>query len=630
MGEDGQTPTSSLGAAMRRHATLALVGGSLVLGGLTVGPAPAHAVGRGSPPLARFVDPLPVPSVIDARAGGVVALDAVNGTHQFSPDLPPTPTFGYVVSGQAPTPGGTYLGPTIEVQRGTPVRITVKNKLGTHPLAAYVDTTLEGVSALDRTAPRVVTHLHGGHVPSSSDGGPTATYRRAGVTLDDAAQGTGTATFTYPNDQEATQLWYHDHALGITRLNVLAGLAGVYLVRDAYDTGGHELPLVLQDRSFNADGSFSYPLGPFAGSSLADYPDQWAPEYFGDVATVNGRAWPNTDVDRAVYRLRVLNGSNSRFYHLALRGPSGRPVTPTLWQIGAEGGLFDAPQPLTDLLIAPGERADLLVDFRGLPRGAKVVLTNDAPAPYPGGAFAPGQGGAPLRSVLQFTGTGRAADADQPQEIPTVLRSGSRTLPSLVPTHRRTVLLNEILDPQTGAPTEALINNLGYHQQNADGTTTIPRTTDVEEPRLNTVEEWDIVNTTGDTHPIHLHLTQFRVLSRQSFDVAGYLAAYNPSLPAPTASDLGPWPIPSADPWAAGPSLAPAANERSWKDTVQAPPGQITRILVPFGGTAAGVPAPFTGDPPSGTQHFTGDYLFHCHILEHEDNDMMQPFRVVP
>jgi spore coat protein A len=301
-----------------QHLVVALAG--LTVGATVAATAPAGAAAPGdvrptalalvpASALRHFVSPLPVPPVVDARAGGVVHLDEVNGTNRFSSDLRPTPTFGCVLHGQAPPPGGTYLGPTIEVRRGTPLALTVTNRLSGHPLAAYVDTSLEGVSALDRTAPRTVTHLHGGHVPVFADGEPIATYRRAGVDTTDTAGGSGTVTSTYPNDQAATELWYHDHAMGITRLNVLAGLAGVYLVRDAFDTGragnrlrlpygAYELPLVLQDRSFHRDGSFAYPIGPFAGDTRADYPDQWAPEFFGDAlrpSTVGpGRCCPST------------------------------------------------------------------------------------------------------------------------------------------------------------------------------------------------------------------------------------------------------------------------------------------------------------------------------------------------
>jgi FtsP/CotA-like multicopper oxidase with cupredoxin domain len=165
------------------------------------------------------------------------------------------------------------------------------------------------------------------------------------------------------------------------------------------------------------------------------------------------------------------------------------------------------------------------------------------------------------------------------------------------------------MDPFTGVPLMALVNNLTF------------MTGQIETPVVDTVEQWNIINTTGDTHPIHLHLVQFQVLGRQKFDVDEYMEAHYPELPDPEAAGLGPWPVPSADGFTRGSMRPPAANEAGWKDTVRANPGEITRILVPFGGgAAAGVPF---------DQSFTGDYVVHCHILEHEDNEMMQPYRVV-
>ena len=191
-------------------------------------------------------------------------------------------------------------------------------------------------------------------------------------------------------------------------------------------------------------------------------------------------------------------------------------------------------------------------------------------------------------------------------------------------------MLNEIEDP--AQPVHVMTNNQFY----ADGAGMGPRTTGIETPRLNTVEEWDIVNTTEDAHPIHLHLTQFRLLNRQTYDVTGYTAAVNqrltgPGLPDPGSAGQGPFPALQATPYLLGSPTGPAQNESGWKDTIVAPPHEVTRILVPFGGTAAGIPAPFTGDAPNAlVQHFTGTYVLHCHILEHEheDNDMMQPYRV--
>jgi FtsP/CotA-like multicopper oxidase with cupredoxin domain len=577
-----------------------------------------------SPPLTQFTQQLTVPPRIDLRSGQTATtLTMRAGSHKFHADLGATPVFGYTAPGQ--TTSDVYGGPTIEALKSRPVKVDVVNSLGQHPLAASMDQTLMGMTSTDSMAPRGVLHLHGAHSEPSQDGLPADSFKPGAHNV-----------YSYVNDQEATGLWYHDHAWGMTRLQVTAGLAGQYWLRDAYDTGnagnplglptgGSELPLTLQDRTFNADGTFAYPVGAFCGGVDANgqpfpagYPNQWSPESFGDVAVVNGKATPNLNVARGVYRFRVLNGSNARFYHLGM--PAGAPV----YQIGSDGGLLDAPVRLSSLLLAPAERADLLIDFRRTVPGQKFRVTNDAVAPYPSG------GDGPLPNIMQFTTT--AATGFQ-GAIPTRLRGGAgqpRVVPTLHATRTRTIMLNEIADPTLDEPVRGQINNQAY----SDATGMKPRTTQIESPQLDTVEEWDIVNTTGDAHPIHIHLTQFQLLNRQNFDEPSYTAGVNtqlasPGLPDPSASGKGPWPALDASAYLLGTPTAPAANERGWKDTIVAPPGQITRIIVPFGGSAAGIAAPFVGDTKTATvQRFAGTYVFHCHILEHEDNDMMQPYEV--
>jgi spore coat protein A, manganese oxidase len=566
-----------------------------------------------SPAFPHFTEQLPVPGAIDATTAKTVTLTELAGKHKFSAkQAAPTPTWGYVPPSKV-QPSDVYLGPTILARRGVPVALTVKNSLKGHPLAASIDESVDGLTATDKAYPRTATHLHGGHVPPAADGGPTDGYRiGAAKDTGDYAGGSGQYTYRYPNDQQATTLWYHDHAIGITRLNVQAGLAGFYLLRDQYDTGlpgnplglpaGYginEIPLVFQDRSFNADGTFAYPTAP------------WSPEFFGDVATVNGKAWPNLDVNRGLYRLRLLNGSNSRFYHLALDAPT--------YQIGTDGGLLNAPVPVSSVLLAPGERADTLVDFRGTPAGRKLVLRN---VELPEGVESPAD--VEIPEIMQFT-VGSTAGFTGP--VPTTLRGGAGqpaeigTLPE--PARTRTVMLNEIVDPATDMPTMSLLNNLNFF----DPASGKPRRSSIEAPTADTVELWRIVNTTADTHPIHLHLVQFQVVSRQTFDVDGYLAAANPGLPDPSAAGTGPWPTLDVTPYLTGTPRHPEAVERGWKDTVEAHPGEVLTIRAPFGGTAGLKPghgiaaAPFTAS-------FTGSYVWHCHILEHEDNEMMQPYEV--
>lgn len=599
----------------------------------TLGPTPVHR---------SFTQALAVPERIDRRHSDLpVDLVMRAGSHRFSPDLPPTATFGYATEA---TQDDVYLGPTIEVAKDRPVTVRVANQLGAHPLADFVDEHVMGAAALDAAAPRGTVHLHGGHSEPSMDGLPDSTF----------SVGTS-ATYRYENDQDATTLWYHDHAWGLTRLQVMAGLAGQYWVRDEFDTGDadnplglptgdQELPLTIQDRRFLADGSFAYPTGPFCGQDPLpdDYPDQWAPESFGDVATVNGVIEPVLEVRRGVYRFHVLNASNARVYHLRLRrvggdGSVGAETHPML-QIGSDGGLLDTPVPLDDLLLAPAERADLLVDFSSLEPGAVLRLVNDAPAPFPNG------GDTPVGGVVQFAvGDGRGPVTS----VPTVLRGEEGLPPALPPVSAtslggaavastRTVFLNEIAngDETTGGgeqPVHGLIGNQFY----ADDSTMLPRTTYVEDPSVNTVEVWEIVNTTADAHPVHLHLTQFRVLNRQDISIGpsgetDYLTGLVNGLPFPDGAGTGPFPAPPATDTLVGEPRPPAPEEAGWKDTVIAYPGTVTRIVVPFGGTAAGIPAPFIGDRAGAPlQRFAGTYVFHCHILEHEDNDMMAPLQVV-
>jgi spore coat protein A, manganese oxidase len=638
------------------------------------------AAPAGSPALKMFTEQLPIPPEVDARAGGAFGLDELVGTHVFGTltsgqPLPATPSFGFWPSG-FPAPDNVsfpYLGPTIEARRGNPLSMTVTNKLYQagqdpsapaecqalglkviHPLAGYFDTTIEGTELLNECAPATATHLHGGHTPVAFDGEPTDIYRPAIVgDSDDYGAGTGSFTYEYPNDQEATTLWYHDHALADTRFNPMAGLAAFYLIRDQWDTGRpgnplglpangnfdtlgsdgdtavlqpknpYEIPIVLQDRQFNADGSLWYPT-----QTTADHPI-WAPESFNDVATVNGKAWPNLNVDRGLYRFRLLDGSNARFYNLTLVDAKDKIAPIPIYVIGSDGGLLNAPVsikslPGASILIAPGERYDLLVDFRNAKAGVAYRWMNNAAAPYP-------MGSNNLKPIMQFTvGSNRGFTGP----VPTLLR-GQPGGPPAVPAastqgtaQNRTVFLNEVLDQATGNPVDVLLNNLDFMEEDQT------RFVGIERPKLNTSEVWTIVNTTGDAHPIHLHLTQFQILNRQKLNAAGYLAAVNPQLPfgaggTGVLNSFGTATPPDPAPYLRGQPTAPDANETGWNDTVRVYPGELVRIVAPFGGTAAGITAAFEGDAPdAAVQRFVGTYVWHCHILEHEENDMMLPYTI--
>jgi spore coat protein A len=498
-----------------------------------------------------------------------------------------TDVWGYGQRGQTPT----YPGRTLFALRDEPIRVRWTNELGYRHLLDVDETVhwafshLHGESIASLGVP-VVTHVHGGHTEAASDGGPEQWFTPGfAVKGGDWQQ----EVFRYANDQEAGTVWYHDHALGITRLNVYAGLAGFYILRDAnevslglpgspYDALGapttpYEVGLAIQDRLFTSTGALFYPSAP----DVRGAPEPSVlPEFFGDVVLVNGKAWPFLDVEPRRYRLRIINGSDSRFYTMKMQQRSGRALTIT--QIGTDGGFLHRPVPLTGaLVLGPGERADVVVDFSEA-SGNTVVLTNNATTPYPFGAPA----GPSTRQLMAFR-VGATAAENPP--LPEVLRPAPFAVEG-TPTRTRRVLLYEGEDrfgrifPQLGTVE-------GGAMEWDDPTT--------ETPHDGDVEVWEIYNTTPDAHPIHLHLPQFEVLDRAPFRAQ---QAKNGAL-----SNIR-----------AGAAVPAPPAERGPKDTVQTFPGQVTRIKARF-------------DLPAGT---TGDqgYVWHCHILSHEDHEMMRRLEV--
>ena len=335
------------------------------------------------PSLETYVDPLPVPPIIRPAAhGGVVEVRMRPFRHKVHRDLAPATLWGY---------NGMWPGPTFEVRRGQPLAVKWANALPTKHFLP-IDTTIHGAES---TLPKVrtVTHVHGAQVLPESDGYPDAWFTADGKTGPDYVSNTS----RYPNDQPATLLWYHDHAIGITRLNVYAGLAGFYVIRDDEEdalhlpSGPYEIPLMIQDRKFNPDGSLLYPTAHNGTHPV------WIQEFFGETICVNGKASPYLEVEPRKYRFRIVNGSNSRVYHLRLAPtdkagiPSGKTDAPPFHQIGTDGGLLPVPVTLRFLLLSPGERFDIIVDFSEH-KGGNFGLLNDAPAPYTrGGEMVPAE-----------------------------------------------------------------------------------------------------------------------------------------------------------------------------------------------------------------------------------------------
>lgn len=533
--------------------------------------AAAHEV-RPAGALPSYVTPLAVPPVLRPQAGGApLQVHMRPFLHKAHRDLPPATLWGY---------NSTWPGPTFEVRRGQPLSVKWTNQLPTKhflPLDFTIHGSEESVPPV-----RTVTHVHGAQVLPESDGYPDAWFSSDGRVGPVA----GANPSHYPNHQRATTLWYHDHALGTTRLNVYAGLAGFYLIRDEQEdslnlpAGPFEIPLMIQDRKFNTDGSLLYPA-----AKNGTHP-AWLQEFFGDTICVNGIAAPFLEVEPRKYRFRIVNASNSRFYHFTLvpadaaGKPHGKPAdAPPFRQIGSDGGLLPAPLKSHYLIFAPGERFDVVIDFSEH-KGANLALINDAPSPY-------ARGGEILASdVLLFKVTKPLSREDN-ISLPDVL------LPfeSLDPAHavrERVLSLTEMDRPSDGYTMMGMLDQKSWNDPIS------------EDPKVGSVEIWSLANTTGDVHPIHLHLVQFQVLNRQPFDARAYLQTGKLAF--------------------TGTPMPPESNERpAWKDTIKAYPGYVTRIIARF-------------DLPAGTVAKPGDefrYVWHCHVLEHEDNEMMRPYKVV-
>ncbi len=579
-----------------------------------------------------------------------------------------------------------------------------------------------------------VPHLHGGEIPAELDGSPDSWFTSDGAhrgrkfytkgvvgevaslpilpapgypagsivySLADNAwfqadalgatwqpYSTNQVTYTYPNTQEAAPIWFHDHALGATRLNVYAGMAGAYYIIDPANPPvaglppvSDVIPLVIQDRQFDTNGQLFFQAGSNGGLLWALNPDHpyWSPEFVGDTIVVNGKAWPYANVDAKRYRFLVLNGSNARTYELFLKDQLTGAAGPSMWVIANDGGYLDTPQKLDSalgqkLVVMPGERYEILVDFAGF-AGTTLVLRNSGKTPYPNGGIPPGN---TLGKILQFR-VNPAVVADTsydpaslaPIRATPMVRLANAGAATVVPNKIRQLTLNEVMampmtaiDPVTGVltafpggPMEVLVNNTKWSGENPMTMTTRTDFTPVtvkgktthfsEMPVEGETELWEIVNLTADAHPIHLHLVQFQVVNRQGFNASSYNAAYAAAFPALVYQPGDGPPLdyntgnaralggnPDIVPFLKGKAKPPSVQELGWKDTVMSLPGQVTRIMVRWAPTDTATAVPFPFDP-SGTDTATGkpfnyNYVWHCHIIDHEDNEMMRPDVIQP
>jgi spore coat protein A, manganese oxidase len=675
----------------------------------------------------KYVEPLPTLGGARVDGTATVRVQMVEFQQKMLPAsvyalLPPpfnagTFLWGYRVNNHA----AAYPAATIEARQGTATSVIYDNQLqGPHGSAPFLqkyltqDLTVHWSDPLHITrdnhcatsdvlrAPCLdpyagpvpaVAHLHGAEVLSAYDGHPDAWF-----TPGAALHGPGfvSTTYNYVNRQEATTLWFHDHALGATRLNVYSGMAAFYLIRDGRDTGAATNPiglpagpfeqeLLVADRQFDTQGQLLFPDGtpganPTGINGPPPNPDVhpfWIPEFFGDVMTVNGKSWPYFEVQPRRYRLRFVNGSNARFLQMQLVEAAGHQPTatpgPHLWQIGSDGGLLDAPTDLDDpgnpdaphVFLAPAERADIIVDFAGQ-AGKSFILINGqgAFAPYPSGDPPdPNTNGQVMEIRVNQPLAGRDTSFD-PARAHCPLRAAPIVDIRPATTHRtpdqtRQLILVEVEGP--GGPEEVLLNN-SHWDGNRDGTTTpIPGSTGnghgisaTEVPRVGSTEVWEIANLTEDAHPVHIHLIQFQVISRQAFRRDDYRVAWDATFPGGTFQGVTYPPgtfipafgppgdyrhanaagavggNPAFDPFLLASPTPPDPSEAGWKDTLKVKPFEVTRIAVRWAPQATPVRAAAPGinrfpfDPTTGGP----GYVWHCHILDHEDNEMMRSYLV--
>lgn len=646
-----------------------------------------------------------------------------------------TAVFSYQVSDSPVTPltnVDTYVNPFIVATRGTPTTIRYINNLTTEVInwRNWTDNSLHSAfhQAADIMMPMfmdpthyqgpvlAVPHLHGGEVPALIDGGPEAWFASdvpgPDITTDYILQGPAyyskagaafnEAIYSYPNTQEAAPLWFHDHLLGGTRLNAtFSGLAGGYAIIDpnlelpdgllpvGMDINGNgsmdqpnevEIPLVIQDRMFDTNGELFFP-------TIGVNPEHpyWVPEFVGDTIVVNGKAWPYLDVNQQRYRFYAINGSNSRPFDMYLQDQNTGIKYP-MWVISTDGGYLDQPvlidpnanAPQTklgiqkSLMMMPGERYELIIDFAQIPAGSNIILRNTAPT-VAGNPKANLDG-----RILQFRVTAATPDGGDMSYNPallTPLRSeaqivrlpgtpGGPAIDNVNVDKTRQLTLNEVLG--TAGPLEALLNNTKWSGHRPDhskipgstlvnGTNQGPFSFDgnylTEMLEEGTTEVWEIINLTMDSHPIHLHGLQFQLIDRQMFDMKAYMMTYDMSfindigavdpatgLPYPNGVFIPGYGPPldyftgnpralggNPDPVMIGMPMAPLSYETGWKDTVIMHPGEKTRIAVRVAPTDRLLTDTnlFWDYTPN---EMGSVYVWHCHITDHEDNEMMRPY----
>ncbi|XP_010552729.1 PREDICTED: multicopper oxidase LPR1 [Tarenaya hassleriana] len=501
---------------------------------------------------------------------------------KFHRDLPPTPVFAFGTSRSR----ATVPGPTIEAVYGVDTYVTWENHLPSSHILPW-DPTISPAIPKHGGVPTVV-HLHGGIHEPPSDGNSaawfTAGFRETGPTWTQA-------TAHYENKQQPGTMWYHDHTIGLTRVNLVAGLFGAYVLRHHALEGplrlptGHEFDRLLAvfDRSFRTDGSIYMNA---TGNNPSIHP-QWQPEYFGDAIIVNGKAWPRLTVRRRKYRFRIINASNARFFRLFLSNGLDFTV------VGSDSAYLAKPVATKWLLLAPSEIADVVVDF-ARSASTTAILANDAPYPYPAGDAVNEENS----KVMKFIIKGEA-EVDT-WTIPEKLIEYPLADVSSAALTRYITMYEYVSD--TNEPTHLYVNGLPYDA---------PAT---ETPKAGTSEVWNVINLTEDNHPLHIHLGLFKVLEQRALvDAEAFKACMTKRNDAIKCH---------VSRYARGEKTEVAAHERGWKNVFKIMPGHVTSILLRFSYIHSNASYPFDPTVEPG-------YVYHCHILDHEDNVMMRPLKLV-
>jgi len=540
------------------------------------GTIPSGVAAESSPHLEKFVQPMPIPEVLEPdgrrRGADYYEVSMEEFERKVHPDLPPTTFWGFE---------GTVPGPVIKARSRERIKVRFDNTDLPSEHLLEIDERVGGTKPEDyddHDGPvpdvRTVVHQHGLNIPWQSDGQALSWKSPDGVTGPRYVKD----VHDIPNRQGRTTTTYHDHALGISRLNNYAGLHGFYIIEGLRERftrlprGDYDIPIMLQDKTFESDGSLHYP-------------DEFIPNFAGDTAFVNGAVWPYLEVEPRRYRFRLVNQSNGRTFSLSLArhedGHDGGHAesaghVPTMYQIAPDHGFLEDVVAIghggdmESLTIAPFERAEIVVDFSDH-AGETFTVTNDAEFPFAGGGHDGGGGhddggdgdhDAHLGEVFQLRVTDpdhRVRDRSADPRKLRLPRQRSYNEHAVQETRHMTMGMKMV----DGLPTHVL-NGKTFH----DGG-------EIAKPQLGTTEIWELENNTMHTHPIHVHLIDFEVIGR-----------------GPDGTD------------------DPLPNERGSKDVVRVNPGETVRIITRFG-------------------DYTGKFPWHCHILEHEEQSMMRMFEVV-